>query len=327
MKKFHDKNIILPLSPFYALPKMGQFLDIDLRIKRDDLLPVSGGGNKLRKVVRIFHEANRKGCNAVVTTGGVQSNHARVVALLAARHGWRCKLVLHGSPSALNHPAGNTFLMCLAGAEVVVFSPEKVAVAMEKAMHDFCDQGCIPYEIPGGGHSLEGAMSYVAAIRELEEQCRNDQWRPEWIIHASGTGTTQAGIIAGLESIGWQTRVVGISVARKNPRGTDIIEQSCMELRQHLKLNGAAVQPVDFRDNWIDGGYEKAGQNVFAVIRMAATMEGVILDPTYTGKAFCALIDLVRSGGIKKGARVLFWHTGGLMNLLASNYIADILQI
>lgn len=326
MKKSRNGNLILSASPFHALPKMGQFLNIDLRIKRDDLLPVSGGGNKLRKAVRIFNEVNRKGCNAVVTIGGLQSNHARVVALLAAQRGWRCKLVLHGSPSALNHPVGNTLLMRLAGAEIVVVSSDQIASAMKKATQDFRNDGYMPYEIPGGGHSLEGAMAYVDAVKELEEQCKNDQWRPEWIIHASGTGTTQAGIIAGLESVGWQTRVAGISVARENQRGTDILEQFCIELRQHLKLDSNAGQPVDFRDDWISGGYEKSEQNVFSVIRMAGKMEGLILDPTYTGKAFCALIDLVNSGDIKRGARILFWHTGGLINLLASNYTSDILQ-
>jgi len=309
------------------MPKLGKFLNIDLRTKRDDLLPISGGGNKLRKAIRIFHKANKLCCNAVVTTGGIQSNHARVVALLAARYGWQCKLILHGSPSELRHPSCNTFLMHLAGAEITIVNPDKIAVTMVQAMQEFRNNGYKPFEIPGGGHSLEGAMAYVEAIKELEDQCQNDQWRPEWIILASGTGATQAGIVVGLELIGWKAGVVGVSVARKHDRGTGIIEQCCSDLRQYLKLDGADKQPVDFRDDWVGDGYEKAGENVFEAIRTAAKMEGIILDPTYTGKALCALMDLVASGDINEGDKVLFWHTGGLLNLLASRYSKDIMQL
>lgn len=323
----HYKDITTPPSPLHDMPKLGKFLNIDLRTKRDDLLPIPGGGNKLRKAIRIFHEANELCCDAVVTTGGIQSNHARVVALLAARYGWQCKLILHGSPSELRHPSSNTFLMRLAGAEITVVNPDQIAATMAQAMHEFRNRDYKPFEIPGGGHSLEGAMAYVEAIKELEDQCQSDQWRPEWIILASGTGATQAGIVVGLELIGWKARVVGVSVARKQDRGTGIIEQCCSDLRQYLKLGGTDKQPVDFRDDWVGNGYEKAGENVFEAIRITARMEGIILDPTYTGKALCALMDLVSSGDIKKGAKVLFWHTGGLLNLLASRYSKDIMQL
>ena len=323
----HYKNITTPPSPLHGMPKLGKFLNIDLRTKRDDLLPISGGGNKLRKAIRIFHEANDLCCDAVVTTGGIQSNHARVVALLAARYGWRCKLILHGSPSELRHPSCNTYLMHLAGADITVVNPERIAATMAQAMQEFRNKGYKPFEIPGGGHSIEGAMAYVEAIKELEDQCQSDRWRPEWIILASGTGATQAGVVVGLELIGWKARVVGVSVARKHDRGTGVIEQSCSDLRQYLTLEGAGEQTVDFRDDWVGEGYEKAGEDVFEAIRIAARMEGIILDPTYTGKALCALMDLVASGDISKGAKVLFWHTGGLLNLLASHYARDIMQL
>ncbi len=309
------------------LPHLSATLDVDIRVVRDDCLPLFFGGNKSRKMSHIVNDILQIGCNALVTTGGIQSNHARVVALLAAQRGWRCKLVLHGPQAALKKPCGNALLMCLAGAEVVVVDQEHIAAEMEKAMQDFYRDGLVPYEIPGGGHSLKGAMAYVEAIRELEEQCRKDQWQPELIILASGTGATQAGIIIGLQQVGWGSRVLGISVARKNPRGSNIVAQSCEELRVHLNLQNDSHHAVDFRDNWVGEGYEKARHDVFDVIRMAAKLEGLILDPTYTGKAFRALVDLIRSGDIEKGTRVLFWHTGGLMNLIASPYTEDILQL
>jgi 1-aminocyclopropane-1-carboxylate deaminase/D-cysteine desulfhydrase-like pyridoxal-dependent ACC family enzyme len=300
------------------LPRLSQHLHIDLAIKRDDLFPVTGGGNKARKIINILKEAESQGCNALVTTGGLQSNHARVTALAAAAIGWRCKLILHGNSEEASKPKGNLLLMHLAGAEIEVVEPSGIAQAMRAAMNTLRAEGATPYEIPGGGHSVAGAMAFVEAIGELSEQCQDAGWQPEWIIHASGTGTTQAGLTVGLERLGWQTQVLGISVARRNPRGTDIIEQACRDLRLQLGIAHSSGN-VDFRDDWVGEGYERADVSILSAIRVAAEMEGLILDPTYTGKAFAALLDLVQVGEIRKRAHVLFWHTGGLLNLMASN--------
>jgi 1-aminocyclopropane-1-carboxylate deaminase/D-cysteine desulfhydrase-like pyridoxal-dependent ACC family enzyme len=162
-------------------------------------------------------------------------------------------------------------------------------------------------------------MAYVEAVEELQRQCQQDGWRPGWIILASGTGTTQAGLVVGIERLGWATQVVGISVARPNPRGGEVVTKACEEVAQDLGLRVGSWS-VDFRDDWIGEGYEKADGSVLSTIRLAAQEDALILDPTYTGKAFCALLDLVDEGEIAEGAKVLFWHTGGLMNLLASDY-------
>jgi 1-aminocyclopropane-1-carboxylate deaminase/D-cysteine desulfhydrase-like pyridoxal-dependent ACC family enzyme len=304
------------------LVQLGTQFSLDLRVKRDDLYPVTGGGNKARKMARILEVAESQGCNALVTTGGLQSNHARVAAMVAARKGWRCKLILHNLSEDIIHLQGNLLLMQLAGAEIEIVKPSDIAHSMRAAMDAFRSEGLTPYEIPGGGHSIAGAMAYVEAVEELKRQCQKDKWRPDWIILASGTGTTQAGIIVGLERLEWQTHVVGISIARKNPRGKNIVKQACQDLRTHLDMPEPSIS-VDFRDDWVGEGYEKAGEKVLETIRMVAKMDGLILDPTYTGKAFTALLDLVRSGEIKKGSNVLFWHTGGLLNLMASEYFTE----
>lgn len=312
-----ETSAVIFSSP-QRLLRMSNHLGIDLRVMRDDLFPMTGGGNKARKIIKILKTVESRGCNALVTTGGIQSNHARVTALAAAERGWRCRLILHGDKRDFTNPKGNLLLMLLADAEIEIVQPSDIASAMRSAMDAFRAEGLISYEIPGGGHSVAGAMAFVEAVDELQ-QYQQDGWQPDWVILASGTGTTQAGLSVGFERLGWQTRVLGISAARQNPRGTDIVEQACRELRLHLGIANRTEHP-DFRDDWVGEGYEKAGPSVLSVIRMAAEMEGLILDPTYTGKAFSALLDLVGRGEIREKSKVLFWHTGGLMNLIASVY-------
>ncbi len=305
-------------TPLVNLPRLSRNLGVDLWVKRDDLFPLTGGGNKARKVKYIARDVEHRGADSVVTTGGLQSNHARAVALMAAEHGWKCKLVLHGEKSQLDRPKGNLLLMCLTGADIVVVPAERIGPTMKEAMHEFVCQGYKPYEITGGGHMLSGSIAYAEAVKELEYQCRDYQWRPDWIVLASGTGTTQAGLLGGLDMAGWETRVVGISAARKNPRGRLIVEQAYADLRQHLGLEGPG-RYVDFRDDWTGEGYERPTNATLAAICKAARLEGLILDPTYTGKAFAALLDMIHGYEIREGSHVLFWHTGGLLNLAASD--------
>jgi len=313
-------------SPISKTKKLSKYLNIDLRVKRDDLLLAPGGGNKVRKIYKILNEAEKENCNALVTTGGLQSNHCRIVSLFAAEKGWRCKLVLHGNSSYLKKPTGNLLLMIISGAEIIIVPPDKISITMKKSIKDFRDEGFIPYEIPGGGHCIAGGAAYIEAIDELREQCEEDGWWPEWIILASGTGTTQAGLLVGLERLRIPIKVIGISVARRNPSGKSVVVQMCQELRKAFQIDTNEFSiPVDFRDDWVSGGYESSDKKVFRAIKMAAEMEGLILDPTYTGKAFSAMLDLIDSGEIPKGSKVLFWHTGGIFNLMASDYIRDIL--
>jgi 1-aminocyclopropane-1-carboxylate deaminase/D-cysteine desulfhydrase-like pyridoxal-dependent ACC family enzyme len=313
------------VSPLQKLEHLSEYLGVDLRVMRDDLFPMTGGGNKARKIVKILELAQREGCNALITNGGLQSNHARVTALAAVQMGWRCHLILHGDPEDVAQPKGNFLLMLLAGAEVEIVSPSEIGSRMTAARQTLEDEGFRPFEILGGGHSLTGALAFVDAVQELQNQCLRDEWQPQWLILASGTGTTHAGLVVGLEQLGWSTRVVGISVARKNPRGRDVVMQSYEELRSHFGLSQPS-QEIDFRDEWVGEGYEKAGPDVLKAIRLAAQMQGLILDPTYTGKAFAGLLHLVGTGEIGKNSQVLFWHTGGLLNLLASHYFRDFEQ-
>ena len=294
---------------------------MDVRLKRDDFLPTCGGGNKVRKLHPILREAEKRCCNALVTHGGMQSNHTRVAALMAAERGWRCKLILHGDTDSTPSRTGNLLLMHLTGAEIEIVPVERMPHRVEKAVADLIKEGARPYLIPGGGHCLAGVLAYADAVAEVAEQLADQDWIPHTILLPSGTGATQAGILAGVQRLGWSTRVIGVSVGRLNPRGRQAVVQAVEEALQFLGLPSLA-RPVDFRDRWLYGGYEKASPHVLDVIKSVARRAGLILDPTYTGKAFAALIDLVETGEIRQGEKVLFWHTGGLLNLLSSPYFA-----
>jgi len=272
--------ICLP-SPLAQLEGETSALACKVMVKRDDLLPMSGGGNKVRKWWHIAEEVAAAGCDAVVTCGGIESNHCRVAALVCADRGWRCHLVLHGDPRALHQSRGNAFLALLAGAEASVVEPEQVGPAMDAAMNAFSDAGRRPYLVPGGGHCLAGALAYHDAVHELAQQHDWPAAGPDWIVVASGTGATQAGIVAGVSSLGWATRVVGVSVARRNPRGSEGIAASLGEVAARLGLKGVA--PVEFRDEWVGAGYGQADERVLTTISSAARQWGLILDPTYTG--------------------------------------------
>ncbi|MDP8240574.1 MAG: pyridoxal-phosphate dependent enzyme [Candidatus Hatepunaea meridiana] len=298
------------------LPTLSQELNLDICTVRDDHYPFYFGGNKARKSRYIMQEISDLGCNAVVTTGGIQSNHARVVALGAAERNWPCVLVLHGEGNE-EMPRGNEKIMRLTGAIMKIVKPTDIANTIKESIEQLTEQRYKPYEVPGGGHCLAGSLAYADVIEQLKKLCNRTKWYPDYIIHASGTGTTQAGLLCGLRKIGWETRVIGISIARCNPYGGKVVQEAYRQIMEHLECS-VNLGDVDFRDDWICGGYEKADRSVFRTIGTIAKMEGLILDPTYTGKAFNGMLNIIDSGEIPRYSKVIFWHTGGLMNLLAS---------
>jgi len=301
------------LSPIDQYSQFSDFLEFDLRIKRDDLYPAVGGGNKARKIQYILKYAVENGFDALVTNGGLQSNHARATALASAASGMHCSLVLHTeAPDQVRHLAGNLMLMGMSGAELRFCQLGDLKDAMDEEMKRLTDEGLKPLYVWGGGHCVQGSVAYFEAAREARDQCGG--WLPDYVVHASGTGTTQAGLVAGYADL--STRVIGISVAREKDRGTQVVEESLSELGDYLKMNLSEAH-VDFRDDWIEGGYERSSDRLLQAIDQAAR-KGLVLDPTYTGKAFLGMKELIEAGEIPHRSKVLFWHTGGLLNLLSS---------
>ena len=163
-------------------------------IVRDDIFPFIGGGSKARKAVAYEKYLRENGYNAVVTCGGIQSNHNRAMALMCARNGWKCHLCIQGNEERFLFEKGNALLCRLSGAECECIQPEDTSMAMDRAMVNLKEEGYNPYYVVGGGHNLPGGTCFVDAIKELKKQCDEINYKPDYIFLASGTGSTQAGI-------------------------------------------------------------------------------------------------------------------------------------
>ena len=284
----------------------------DIYIARDDLFPLFMGGNKARKMVHIISEIEKNHCDAVVTTGGIQSNHCRVVALACTLNGWKCKLVLHGSREQFLSEKGNALIMRATDAQFEFVNGADIGPAMDRSMEEFKLQGLNPYYLYGGGHNEAGVRAYCEAVHELKNALPTDT-SIDHIFLASGTGSTQAGILAGCQEVDWHhTKVHGISIAREKKRGTEAILES-------MDFIHAASDRLDaeiyFMDDYLFGGYGKSSQDLHDFIVRVAKETGVILDTTYSGKAFYGMVETIKKE--RPGGNILFWHTGGILNLMA----------
>ena len=282
-------------------------------IKRDDAIPFGFGGNKVRKLELVMAAALGRGSSSVITCGGVQSNHCRATAAAAARLGLRCDLVLSGEePSPLT---GNTRLDDLFGARLhFVANRADRTPAMESLAATLRAEGLKPEVIPLGASTPLGAAGLALAVFEMIEQGH----RPDAIVHASSSGGTQAGLLAGLALAGLRPRVVGISADE-----TAAALQSRVESLERgvLELIGAAgstkILPAEIRDSFVGEGYGIPTEASREAQTLLARSEAIVVDHTYTAKALAGLIALVRNKSLAPGAAILFWHTGGQVGVLA----------
>lgn len=259
-----------------------------------------GGGIKARKMQYIMNDVLKNGYDILVTNGGPQSNHARAAALMAASVGMKCHLVIVLEPKVKYPLSGNILLMQMAGAKIEFCQKDQLSERMDAAVNHYKNLGHKPAYIWGGGHCHAGTVAFVDAAIEAKSQCKD--WIPDYLVIASGTGTTQAGLTIGYADL--PTQVIGISVARDHERGSRIVQDS---IDDYYKKVAAPIHDpkVDFRDNWTCGGYEQTNDDLLKIVRKAATV-GLIVDPTYSGKGLYGLLDLVKSGEISQGSKVLF---------------------
>lgn len=310
------RRIALLPTPLEQLPRLGALLGgLQLFVKRDDQTGLAFGGNKTRKLEFLIAEALANGAETVITTGAVQSNHCRQTAAAAARFGLKCVLVLAGEVPPQS--SANYLLDQVLGAEIVFCDPDQRDQALKAAFDSAWEAGARPYLVPYGGSSPTGAAAYVLALQELLDQ----DLIPDWIIFASSSGGTQAGLAAGAKLMDFRGRILGISVDEPaeelQARAADLAGETLDRLGEKHKF---AAGEIEVNDQYLGGGYGVMGAAEKEAIELFARYEGLLLDPVYTGRAAAGLIDLARQGQFSAGQKVLFWHTGGTPALFADRY-------
>jgi D-cysteine desulfhydrase family pyridoxal phosphate-dependent enzyme len=301
-------------TPVEELPRLREALGGGPRllIKRDDTIGFAFGGNKVRKMRLVAADALGQGADTLITSGGIQSNHARVTAAAAAKLGMHCVLVANGSPP--ERPTANALLDALLGADVrYVADRTERAAAMDAAADDLRAQGRRPYVIPIGASTPLGAAAFVRAVHELLTQIDP----PDVIIHSTSSGGTQAGLAAGCTLAGLPTRVIGISADEKSADLAREIRSIISGLSPLLGVDPGllASATVEVDDRFVGQGYGVPTTESRAAIERMARTEAIFLDPTYTAKAAAGL--MTRWRDFPDARTVLFWHTGGQVGLFA----------
>lgn len=307
-------------TPIEPLPRLSAHLGgPQLFVKRDDQTGLATGGNKTRKLEFLLADALAQGADTLITPGAAQSNHTRQTAAAAARIGLKCVVVLRQPPAGAR-PQGNWLLDELLGADIRwAADKSQVLPLMDTVAQELRAQGRKPYVIPYGGSNAVGATGYVVAMEEIcghaaePGGCMYDH-----IVFASSSGGTHAGLTVGAKALHYQGRVLGISVDEKVDDLKSTVARLATEISAHLGLGlGFGPDDINANANYLGGGYGVISDFEREAIRLAAQMEGLLLDPVYTGRAFGGLVDLIRKGEFDRDERVLFLHTGGVSALFA----------
>ena len=301
-------------TPIDELPRLSQELGGPrLLVKRDDQTGLATGGNKIRKLEFLMGEALDQGADMVITAGAAQSNHCRQTAAAAAHVGLGCALVLGGEPTPT--PTGNLLLDQLLGAKIYWTGPDRRGERLEEIADQVRADGHQLYVIPYGGSNVVGATGYVLAMQELVNQ-QLGELRVDRIVFASSSGGTQAGMVVGARATGFGGEIIGVKID-KGEVGDDPytlrLARLANETAAHMGLD-SKFTPDDFlvAEDYLGGGYGVVGELEREAIHLTARLEGLILDPVYTGRAMGGLIDMIRRGLIGSDETVLFWHTGGM---------------
>lgn len=310
-------------TPLERMEKLSRLLGgPDLYIKRDDLLGLAGGGNKTRKLEFLVADALEQGADTLITVGAVQSNHCRLTLAAAAREGLKCRLVLEERVAGSYRPeaSGNNFLYRLLGVESITVVPAgtDLAATLQQVADEATAAGGRPYVIPGGGSNALGALGYVACAEEILAQAFDRGLHFDHMVCASGSTGTHAGLLAGLVGNNSRIPLTGINVRRPRAEQEPNVHKLAREVADLLGISGGIPRErVRALGDWVGPGYSLPTPEMVEAVQTVARVEGILLDPVYTGKAMAGLFALARRGEFSAGERVLFIHTGGAPALYA----------
>jgi D-cysteine desulfhydrase len=322
LARFPRRRYTPHFTPLEPLRRLTQTLGgPEIWIKRDDLLGLAAGGNKTRKLEFLVADALAQGADTLITVGAPQSNHCRLTLAAAAKEGLKCRLVLEQRIPGSYRPdaTGNNFLYNLLGAEeiAVVNAGDDLNAAMQKVAGELEAQGRKGYVIPGGGSNPLGSLGYVACAHEIAAQSFDLGVSFDRIVVASGSCGTHSGLLVGAKSVHFDAPIIGINIRRPRAEQEGNLLKLARETAALLEIASPDASDVTALDEWVGPGYSLPSDDMVEAVRMLARLEGVLLDPVYSGKAMAGLIGLTRRGALKRGERVLFVHTGGSPALYA----------
>ncbi|MCH9406372.1 D-cysteine desulfhydrase [Pantoea agglomerans] len=305
-------------TPLEHLPRLSDYLGRDIFIKRDDFTPVAMGGNKLRKLEFLAADALREGADVLLTAGAIQSNHVRQTAAVAARLGLKCVALLENpiGTHAENYLSnGNRLLLDLMDAEVVMVDAlTNPAEQLAEQAARLEAQGFRPYIVPVGGSNALGALGYVECAQEIAHQSEGVVDFAAVVV-ASGSAGTHAGLAVGLEHLLPETELVGVTVSRQVEAQLPLVKRLRQSLAETLEVQAKA--PITLWDDYFAPRYGEPNDEGMAAVKLLARLEGILLDPVYTGKAMAGLLDGVSQNRFRREGPLLFIHTGGAPALFA----------
>jgi D-cysteine desulfhydrase family pyridoxal phosphate-dependent enzyme len=308
-------------TPFYRLEGLSSLFRLPVYIKRDDLTGVGAGGNKARKLEYLLADARQHGAQCVVSGGGIQSNHAAMVAVCSRRIGVACHLALVEAvpvKSSFYDEGGNIAIDRLCDARIRRFpadrDPNEYVALLAREIEE--TEGHAPYRIPMGGSNGTGALGYVRAAIEYARQLDRCADAIDTVLLPSGSAGTQAGLIVGFAIAGLEHSVIGISVLHTEATLRGLVLELCERLADMLDLTGIDWNArISIDDSFVGPGYGLPTRETWESIRKLIAADGVICDPVYTGKALHGFLTYLGERRPSLGRGVSFWHTGGLAGL------------
>ena len=317
LAKFPRRRYTEGQTPLEKLSRLSDALGgPTIYMKRDDLLGLTGGGNKTRKLEFLVADALAKGSDTLITCGAVQSNHCRLTLAAAVKEGLKCRLVLEERVANSYNPeaGGNNFLFQLLGVEKIKVVPggSDMVQEMQQVADEVASAGRKAYVIPGGGSNPIGATGYVACAEEILNQMFEQDLKIDRVVCASGSTGTHAGLITGFYGNNSNIPVIGVNVSRRRDVQEEIVYDLVKQTATHLGINSAIPRDAILCfDAYVGPGYSLPTPAMAEAVRMLAGLEGILMDPVYTGKAMAGFIDLIRKDFFSKEENVLFVHTGG----------------